>query len=388
MKATLLLLLLTSVAGNLIDEVEDVSNRRHSLFQKAHGRRVQDEDEAASATSTTTTTTTTTTATSLSAAGSGEGVDGAMSIQLTRTPTKGTSTTKRTVSKKPTSTTATGTSKKQSVGVTDNATATTPAESKGDESKRESADDMRASVAGTDSPTYMPSYVPTYMPTVQQSGKSRKVDPDYYDDDSIIIRTKSGKTGSGGGKSGKGSSPNSNVCKKRLDLAWEANVNADFVIAQTKNELKERCAFDTTNTNQSPFAPNLSCPFIYTPDTGFLDNEAAVVAFFGNLTGDDVTGTAFWLFQLYCECDAGIDNECLTKVPSLSSSSSAGKVDYCTFAGIWNGDFALGNYFDLDKEVQTCGCYFVSVEQEGIDNCPGVDLGAFFVDPTNSITRR
>ncbi|KAL7489751.1 hypothetical protein ACHAW6_015445 [Cyclotella cf. meneghiniana] len=386
MKATLLLLLITSVAGNMFDEVEDVSNRRHALFQKAHGRRVQEEAEATGeATSSTSTTTTSTSSSSSSseAAETEEEVDESVTIQLTRTPTKGTSTSKRTAPKKPTSTASTTTNKQKSDDAVSDTVPTTPAES-----KRESNENTRVSAMVTDLPTYMPSYVPTaYTPTVEPSGKARKVDPDNYDDDSIITRTKSGKTDSGGGKGGKGSNPTSNVCEKRFDLAWEANVKVDYAIADTKTQMKEQCAFDTTNTAASPFAPNLSCPFIYTPDTGFLDNETAVVNYFLNITGSDSIGIAFWLFQLYCGCDLGINEQCLDKVPTLTGSSPEGNIPYCTFAGIWNGDFALNNYFDLDNDVQTCGCYFVSVEQLGVDNCPGVDLGAFFVNPANT-TRR
>ncbi|KAL7518137.1 hypothetical protein ACHAWX_002993 [Stephanocyclus meneghinianus] len=368
--------------------MQDVSNRRHALFQKAHGRRVQEKVEATGEATPSTSSTTTSTSSSSSssvAAETEEEVDESVTIQLTRTPTKGTSTSKRAAPKKPTSTASATTNKKKSDDDVSDTVPTTPAES-----KRESNDNTRVSTMVTD-PTYMPSYVPTsYTPTVEPSGKARKVDPDNYDDDSIITRTKSGKTDSGGGKGGKGSIPTSNVCEKRFDLAWEANVNASYIIARTKNDLKQLCAFDTTNTAASPFAPNLSCPFIYTPDTGFLDNETEVVDYFVNMTNvpnGTAVGTAFWLFQMYCECQLGIGNGCLASVPNLTSSSPDGKIQYCTFAGIWNGDFALNNYFELDNDVQTCGCYFVSVEQLGVDNCPGVDLGAFFVNPANT-TRR
>ena len=248
------------------------------------------------------------------------------------------------------------------------------------------------------SPTYSPSYVPTYVPTLLPT-----ISPTY-----MSMPTSQGKSGKTGGKTGKGSVPSSssNLCEKRFDLAWEANANADFVIATTKEEMKARCDFDTTNTKYSPFAPNLSCPFIFTPKTGFLDTESEVIEYFNNITGTigQSIGQAFWLFQLYCQCQQGYDLGCSSKIPHgppskemgyvygsvhvssysefIPASTPAERAEYCALAGIWNGDFDPGNFFDLPKDVQECGCFWVGEAQEMVDDCPGVDLGAFFIDPT------
>ncbi|KAL3784485.1 hypothetical protein HJC23_013628 [Cyclotella cryptica] len=248
------------------------------------------------------------------------------------------------------------------------------------------------------SPTYSPSYIPTYLPTST---------PTIAPISMSMPPSSGGKSGKSGGKAGKSSYPSSswNLCEKRFDLAWEANVNADYVIATTKQEMAKRCEFDTTDTSSNPFAPNLSCPFIYTNKTGFLDNQTAVIAFFRTLTSDAVVGNTFWLFQMYCQCKQGYDLGCASKIPHGPSSTDIGynygnvhvssysefipastpaeRAEYCAFAGIWNGDFDLDNYYDLPKDVQDCGCFWVGEAQEMVDDCPGVDLGAFLIDPTN-----
>jgi len=224
--------------------------------------------------------------------------------------------------------------------------------------------------------TSAPSYYPTYFPT-SSSGKSRKVDLDNYDDDAAAKSGKSG--GRGGGKSGKSSQ---DYCELALDTAWEANKEAGNIIADTKEDMKEQCNFDTTDTNKSPFAPNLACPFIYTPDTGFLDEKDDVIEYFENITGSNETGIAFYAFQKYCECEKGLNEKCAIAVPDIPPISDEKALDYCVFASIWNGDIELDLFDTLDSEVQECGCTFVGTEKEDVDVCPGLGLGDNFIDPT------
>lgn len=298
-----------------------------------------------------------------------------MSIQLTRTPTKGNTTTKRVTPPKegPSSSPAAAAAKTEAVPTEVN-----------DEIRKGKRPVLANAVAnaGTDAaattttPTHVPSYFPTYVPSyapTMSSGKSRKVDPDDYDDDAV------GKAAKGSGKSGK-SSPFVDYCAQSFEKAWEANVEAGKVIAETREEMKEQCNFDTTNTPKSPFTPNLACPFIYTPDTGFLDEKEEVIEYFENITGSNETGIAFFAFQMYCECAKGLNEKCVTKIPDIPPIDDTG-LDYCIFASIWNGDIALEKINTLDEEVQECGCTFVGTEKEGVADCPGLALGDNFIDP-------
>jgi hypothetical protein len=166
-----------------------------------------------------------------------------------------------------------------------------------------------------------------------------------------------------------------------LEKAWEANIAAGYVIAGTKDEMREYCEFDSGT--DWPFTPNLVCPFLYFPDTGFLDNRAKVVNFFDTIANGigNTVGTAFWEFQMYCECAKGIDDKCVTKIPDIPPINGTG-LDYCIFSSIWNGDIELGLLNELlNEEVRSCGCTFVGTEKESVNLCPGLDLGANFIDP-------
>ena len=205
---------------------------------------------------------------------------------------------------------------------------------------------------------------------------------DDYDDDALLSKSgKGGKAGGAGGKSGKAVIEKSiDYCEKSFEKAWEANIEADKAIAETRTELKEQCAFDTTDTKKSPFAPNLQCPFIYTPDTGFLDEKEEVIEYFENITGSNETGIAFWEFQNYCSCVSGLNEECVTKIPDIPPIDETA-LDYCIFASIWNGDVELDLLDTLPSEVEECGCTFVMSEKEEVSECPGLDLGGNFIDP-------
>lgn len=223
--------------------------------------------------------------------------------------------------------------------------------------------------------TMVPTSSPTYVPTYGKSGKSRSIDSSK----SGKGESKSGK-GEGSSKSGKSEEPRPDYCEKAFDKAWEANLEADKEIAQTQKELKERCDFDTTDTKSSPFTPNLSCPFIYTPDTGFLDSEEDIVEFFENITDSNETSIAFWALQQYCDCEKGLNEMCATKIPDIPPITEE-SIDYCIFASIWNGDIEVDLIDTLDEEVVECGCTFVMTEKEEISECPGLDLGGNFDDP-------
>lgn len=312
-----------------------------------------------------------------------------MSIKLTRTPTTG-SATKRVVPRqnKPSQSPAAAADKANDVGIADDTAGTERAGKRYDAIVKENDN---VNVAGTYSlPTYAPSYMPTkslsptYMPTLM-SGKSRKVNMDDYDDDSL---SKSGKSG-GDSKSGKASPPL--YCDQAFEKAWESNKKVDFLIAETKQEMKSQCEFDTReDTELKRFLANLACPFIYRPDDGFLDNETAVVKFFENITNPvfkDVNltllGEAFWDFQMYCDCANGIDKQCAAKIPEIPPINEE-SLDYCILSSIWNGDIDVDLFDTLPKEVQECGCFFIITEKDDVSECPGLDLGANFIDVLES----
>ena len=245
---------------------------------------------------------------------------------------------------------------------------------------------MPTTYSPTEMPTtYYPTLSPSYYPTMG-SGKSRKINLDDYDDDAILSKSgKGGKAGGGGGKSGKAALEKSiDYCEQSFEKAWEANIEADKALGDTRQELKERCEFDTTDTKKSPFAPNFQCPFIYTPDTGFLDEEEKVIEYIENVTNSNdsnETGIAFWAFQNYCSCVYGLNEKCVTKIPDIPPINETA-LDYCIFASIWNGDIGVDMLDTLPSEVQECGCTFVYSEKEGVAECPGLDLGGNFIDPT------
>lgn len=170
-------------------------------------------------------------------------------------------------------------------------------------------------------------------------------------------------------------------CEKALEKAWEANIAAGYVIAETKDAMREMCEFDSHTVT-----PNLGCPFIYFPDAGFLDSRAKVVNFFDTIGNGNTVGTAFWKFQMYCECAKGNDDKCVTKIPDIPPINGTG-LDYCIFSSIWNGDIELDLLNELlNEEVRSCGCTFVGTEKESVNLCPGLDLGANFIDPLESLT--
>jgi hypothetical protein len=144
-------------------------------------------------------------------------------------------------------------------------------------------------------------------------------------------------------------------CEKALEKAWEKNIAAGSVIAETKDAMREMCEFDSYTVT-----PNLGCPFLYFPDTGFLDSRAKVVNFFdtiGNGIGNTV-GTAYWEFQMYCECAKGIDDKCVTKIPDIPPINGTG-LDYCIFSSIWNGDIEQDLLNELlNEEISKLWLYF------------------------------
>jgi hypothetical protein len=215
----------------------------------------------------------------------------------------------------------------------------------------------------------------------------------------ISIGAKSDKREDSNGllsKSGKATGPSGGLCSKRLELAWESNKAANNTLqVNSPEEFTERCEFDT----DPDFYPNLSCPFFFDPDEGFLDTENKLVNFIGNET----IAKAFYDFQLYCQCQQAFELKCTSKIPHgpptaeidfgygdvlvpsyseyIPASSPEVRAEYCAFGGIWNGDFDLENFYDLSADVQDCGCFWLYQAKEMVGTCPGVDLGFNYTVP-------
>ena len=51
--------------------------------------------------------------------------------------------------------------------------------------------------------------------------------------------------------------------------------------------------------------------------------------------------------------------------------------------GVWNGDFDSDIAQDFAPDVEDYGCYLVGQARDMVEQCPGVDLGAFFEFPSS-----
>jgi len=212
----------------------------------------------------------------------------------------------------------------------------------------------------------------------------------------------SGKSGKSAvhGKSAKsgGKSTGRKICNKRLSIAFKELValgpddRGPFGIIEDPSDVTDLCYFDPPS-NEGDF--NLGCPFIYLPEIGFVKGVDEYKVIFG-----DEAGVAFQSLVMYCECFQGFELGCAAKIPhgppattreTLTSqvivngysefipfSTPADRADYCEMVGVWNGDFDAEIERDFKKDVADCGCYYIGQAQDMVNQCPGVDLGAFF----------
>ena len=203
--------------------------------------------------------------------------------------------------------------------------------------------------------------------------------------------SKGGKTGSG--SSGSGSSDSGDMtptinpipvpvplspCDKRLDIAFEALSvlpgfeNPDFPLPQTPEDIAtEVCAFDGVNSRF-----NTGCgSVLFAPDAegnlGFLDPSELFV----DIDNADLFVAAFDALILYCDCRAAYELGCAAKIPSGDDAETLG--EFCLFGAVWNGDVPLAET-ELEEDVVDCGCFWIGQVTDEVDNCPGVELGAFF----------
>ena len=150
---------------------------------------------------------------------------------------------------------------------------------------------------------------------------------------------------------------------------------------------------------------NLGCPFLYIPNNpnstspdgfGFVEGVQGYDQIFNNKT----VATAFNNFALYCSCYQGYDLGCASTIPHgppiktveyasgevtvngyseyIPYSSPYTRSEYCKLVGVWNGDFERDVIHDLPEDVNECGCYWIGNAKDMVDECPGVELGAFF----------
>jgi len=151
-------------------------------------------------------------------------------------------------------------------------------------------------------------------------------------------------------------------------------------------------------TSPTYVTSNFGCPFIYYPPMGFIKGEEQYVDIFGEKVGE-----AFQALAMYCECYQGYELGCAAKIPHgppttmqeypertpsevivpsyseyIPVSTPGERTEYCKLVGVWNGDFDTDIVPELEEDVVDCGCYFIGQAQDMVDQCPGVDLGAFF----------
>lgn len=209
-------------------------------------------------------------------------------------------------------------------------------------------------------------------------------------------RPQYGKTEkAGGGKLRKIVS--SRICSERLEVAFMELMKVDPDI-KTPSDVTDLCYF---RPPKEPAEYNLGCPFVYSPTFGFPEGEEYVEYLGGN-------GTTLESLAQYCECYQGIELGCAMKIPHgppssrvvypdvmksvvvngyseyIPYSTPAVRVEYCMMVGVWNGDFDSNIVDDFAPYVADCGCYFISQAREMVDQCPGVDLGSFYVGSNNT----
>ncbi|KAL9184872.1 hypothetical protein ACHAXT_002649 [Thalassiosira profunda] len=217
-----------------------------------------------------------------------------------------------------------------------------------------------------------------------------------------------GKTDKGSGKSRKVSS---GICDKRLEMAFDLieplanSTDSPFGLVESPADVTDLCFFEPPN---EPEDNNLGCPFFYIPNndmgipSGFLTTEEEYVDTLGE------AGPAFWQLLLYCQCYQGFELGCAAQIPHgpptsmvqyastdgtqkdvlangysefIPASTPGERAEYCKMVGVWNGDFDSDVANEFTPEVDDCGCYFVGQAKDMVSQCPGVDLGAFFVFP-------
>jgi hypothetical protein len=188
--------------------------------------------------------------------------------------------------------------------------------------------------------------------------------------------------------SSKSSKTTTGVCDNRLELLQEAL--EEKTISLTEEQINEKCHYQPQGIWPTlPFGPNFGCALGYyppgTPDGKWSDGKKKF------WTGPPLAvggknANIYVALEMYCECHLGIDEGCAAKVPRQGDDlafhgdqKTVEKwVDYCKFAGIWNGDFSIDDNIVLTNEVEKCCCYFIGVAKDKLDSCPGVNLGEFF----------
>lgn len=91
-----------------------------------------------------------------------------------------------------------------------------------------------------------------------------------------------------------------------------------------------------------------------------------------------------------CECIVGYEHGCIARIPfyepnmpffsnqviSGPANTPQNYLDFCVFAAVVNGDVDMSDA-SLTEDATECGCLWIDAVEEGIDDCPGVELGDF-----------
>ena len=194
------------------------------------------------------------------------------------------------------------------------------------------------------------------------------------------------------------------VCNKRLHIAFEKMSQISmFGPINKPSDVTDACSFIPPTETLGDF--NLGCPFLYIPndpDSSSPDGFGFVegVQGYDQVFNDEAVAEAFNSFALYCSCYQGFDLGCASKIPHgppekkveyatgevtvngysefIPYSSPSTRAEYCKLVGVWNGDFERDVVHDFTEDVQECGCYWIGNAKDMVDECPGVELGAFF----------
>jgi len=176
------------------------------------------------------------------------------------------------------------------------------------------------------------------------------------------------------------------ACDYRLEILL-SELEDILIFDLDEEEINALCHYQPESVLPNlPSGPNFGCALGYNPlNPGFPWSLGKKDWYTSNFPITSDLADVYAASEMYCECHLGIDDGCAAKVTRrgddliFHDEKNAAKewVDYCKFAGIWNGDFR-NDMTVLTKEVEECGCYFVSQARDMLASCPGVNLGEFF----------
>ena len=178
-----------------------------------------------------------------------------------------------------------------------------------------------------------------------------------------------------------------------------ANLSAPAFSAQLRRGLQTagvcQRKLETILETTPDFDPVATCTFTPVDENGNGFPDRYTGCWFDGGFAEDFSGE---LVDEYCECYLAYEMGCMSKVPfgelpgpadnqrplqwsqlvSGDGMTPTNLAKYCEFAGVWTGDFSV----TLDEDMTMCGCLWIDMVEDFIDECPGVE----YVPPTEDIT--